>query len=107
MNPEIIENFVGAVNELCFNFQYDCLFEICKLGEEISQKLLELFCSRQSTLPIKVQLCLELKSNFKITSFYFKDSIMKFFALQIELHHLIEKANCTQNSSWMVVLFLN
>ncbi|CAF0882378.1 unnamed protein product [Brachionus calyciflorus] len=80
-NPELIENMIGCAYELCYNFQFDCLFEVLKFGEENGMKIIEIFDSKNTTPVIK-------------------DLILKFFMLQIDLHKHVEHTDLELNPFW-------
>lgn len=64
------ENLLGCILASCSTYANEALFEICKLGEEISPKLIEIFRHKNSNQQIK-------------------ESIADFFEIQICLHRKI------------------
>jgi len=51
----LIENLVGSILACFSNYSFDSLFEICKLGDEISLKLNDIFSQKQTPQNIKVR----------------------------------------------------
>lgn len=54
-NPDYTENLLGAMYEFCNYSKFDSLFEICMLGEEIGDRIVDLFNNRQASFAIKVR----------------------------------------------------
>lgn len=50
----MIENLMCALVEFINNMKHESLFEMCKLGREICERLVDIFGQRQITLVTKV-----------------------------------------------------
>ena len=72
------ENLLGCILASCSSYTNEALFEICKLGEEITPKLIEIFRHKNSNQ-------------------FIKESIANFFEIQIILHRKITKVSI---STW-------
>ena len=53
LNSDITDNLLGCILASCSGYMDEALFEICKLGEEITPKLIELFENKNATQQIK------------------------------------------------------
>ena len=83
-NADITENLLGAILASCTSYMSESLFEICKLGEELVPKLVELFRHKEATQ-------------------YIKEAILQFFEIEIFLHDKITKSSGWLNSLNLVM----
>ena len=51
----MVENLIVALGEFVDSFKNDSLFELCHLGSRVSERLVEIFMQRQTTLVAKVR----------------------------------------------------
>lgn len=51
----MVENLIVALGEFVESFKNDSLFELCQLGSRVSERLVEIFMQRQTTLVAKVK----------------------------------------------------
>lgn len=75
---------MGAILASCTSYMSESLFEICKLGEELVPKLVELFRHKEATQ-------------------YIKEAILQFFEIEIFLHDKITKSSGWLNSLNLVM----
>ena len=54
LNAEIVENLITCLFTTCKHFSFESILQICKLGEELIFKLIEIYNHRQATIVIKV-----------------------------------------------------
>lgn len=67
-SPEIIENLTSALVECSNCFKIESIFELCKLGRELCERLVDVFGQRQTTFAAKVK---EKQKEKKTTEKYF------------------------------------
>lgn len=95
---------LGSILACFSSYSCDCLFELCKLGDEISPKLNELFASKQTPQSIKVKvISIYFFSIIKLKQLYIlKEIICKIFQIQIYLHRKASNNSDIDFSTWNV-----
>jgi hypothetical protein len=71
-NVDLIENLLGCILAACSTYMNEALFEICKLGDEITPKLAELFANKHASQQIK-------------------ETVLQFFQVQVYLHRKLAR----------------
>ena len=77
---DITENLLGCILAACSTYMNEALFEMCKLGDEITPKLVELFANKHASQQIK-------------------ETVIQFFQVQVYLHTKLSRTGSV-NEAW-------